>query len=96
MGRKEIRRVLLCGAMGLLYAYPALAREPHPGPWSRPTLNFQGVPGLVDMPGAHQMPDAEGSITVNAFGDAMQRNDLLSNTKQLALPLCCCQNGTRL
>lgn len=74
MGRKEIRRVLLCGAMGLLYAYPALAREPHPGPWSRPTLNFQGVPGLVDMPGAHQMPDAEGSITVNAFGSDVQRN----------------------
>ena len=72
MERKGLGQALLCSTFGLLCAWPAAARDGTV--WQRPVLNFNGVPGLVDMPGAHQMPDAEGSITVNAFGEDVQRN----------------------
>ena len=45
---------VLCGA-------PAVAQ-------GRPTLNFNGVPGLVDMPVGLSAPDGEFSFTLSRFG----------------------------
>jgi Exopolysaccharide biosynthesis protein YbjH len=35
---------------------------------TRPTLNFNGVPGLIDMPVGSAAPDGEFSFTVSRFG----------------------------
>lgn len=35
---------------------------------SAPTLNFYGLPGLIDMPSAEAMPDGQVAITVSNFG----------------------------
>lgn len=35
--------------------------------WERPTLSFMGMPGLFDMPTAHQMTDADLSLTFAGF-----------------------------
>ncbi|EPX75635.1 YjbH domain-containing protein [Salipiger mucosus] len=35
--------------------------------WTRPTLNFMGVPGLIDMPTGHQMQDADLSLSLGGF-----------------------------
>ncbi len=40
---------------------------PQTDPWARPSLSFTGVPGLVDMPTAHQMQDADLSATVGVI-----------------------------
>ncbi len=34
----------------------------------RPTLNFSGVPGLIDMPSGQAAPDAEFSLSHSSFG----------------------------
>ena len=34
----------------------------------RPTLNFYGSPGLIDMPTAHALPDGQFTIGVSSFG----------------------------
>ena len=41
----------------------------------RPSLNFYGSPGLVDMPTAHALPDGQLAIGVSHFG-GMTRNTL--------------------
>lgn len=35
--------------------------------WERPVFNFMGVPGIVDMPTAHPMNDADLSFVVGGF-----------------------------
>lgn len=45
-------------------AQPAVPQE---DPWARPTLNFMGVPGLLDMPTAHPMQDADLSFSLGVF-----------------------------
>lgn len=55
---------LLCGGTG------STAEEIG---WDLPTLNTLGVPGLLDMPSAHTMEDADASVTVSAFRNT-QRN----------------------
>lgn len=35
--------------------------------WSRPTLGFSGVPGILDMPTAHSMKDADLTATLGLF-----------------------------
>lgn len=47
--------------------------NPPTGP--RPTLNFYGTPGLMDMPSAEMMPDGEFSTIVSYFG-GITRNTL--------------------
>ena len=42
-------------------ALPAAAQD-------RPTLNFYGVTGLIDMPSAESQPDGQLSTTVSRFG----------------------------
>ncbi|MFW2542759.1 YjbH domain-containing protein [Primorskyibacter sp. 2E107] len=45
---------------------------PQTDPWARPTLAFTGVPGMVDMPIAHQMRDADLTATLG-FVDGTAR-----------------------
>lgn len=40
-----------------------------------PTLNFYGLPGLMDMPTAQMMPDGQMAVTVSYFG-GVNRNTL--------------------
>ncbi|MBN8189834.1 YjbH domain-containing protein [Salipiger thiooxidans] len=47
-----------------LGAQPAVPQE---DPWARPTLNFMGVPGILDMPAAHPMGDADLSFSVGVL-----------------------------
>jgi len=66
----------LAVAAAMLCAQPGdadiLGRQPV-GP--RPTLNFFGSPGLMDMPSAEMMPDGEFSTSVSYFG-GITRNTL--------------------
>ena len=41
----------------------------------RPSLNFSGSPGLVDMPAAHALPDGQIAIGVSNFA-GMTRNTI--------------------
>lgn len=60
----------LCAGLGLaLAAGPAIPQE---APWARPTLNYMGVPGMLDMPTAHPMRDADLSLSVGAFEDTIR------------------------
>ncbi|WP_240453706.1 YjbH domain-containing protein [Chachezhania antarctica] len=40
--------------------------------WKNPTFNFMGVPGMVDMPSAHPMPDGELSIVAGGFENTVR------------------------
>jgi hypothetical protein len=57
-------RVATAGIAGLL-AVPALAE-------TRPTYNFYGVTGLIDMPSAQMQPDGEVGVTVAGFGPILR------------------------
>ncbi|MFC7702918.1 YjbH domain-containing protein [Plastorhodobacter daqingensis] len=60
--RVGLRASCLTGAAALvLTAFPAAAQQ-------GPTLNFQGVPGLIDMPGGAALPDAEVTAVTSYFG----------------------------
>ncbi|WP_240705191.1 YjbH domain-containing protein [Pacificoceanicola onchidii] len=59
--------VSLCLAMGI--GSEAVSQS---NPWTRPTLSFTGVPGIVDMPTAHQMQDADLTATLG-FVDGTAR-----------------------
>lgn len=50
-----------------LLAFGVQPAVPQEDPWARPTLNFMGVPGLLDMPTAHPMPDADLNLTIGMF-----------------------------
>ena len=50
-----------------LLAFSAQQAVPQENPWARPTLNLMGVPGLLDMPAAHAMRDADLSLTLGVF-----------------------------
>ena len=52
----------ICGlGIAALAAVPAFGE-------TYPSLNFRGVPGLVDMPSALSMADADFALTVAGFG----------------------------
>lgn len=55
--------------VALLLVSPALADPtPSAAPMNRhASLNFNGVPGLIDMPSAYSMPDGEMAATVSSF-----------------------------
>ncbi|WP_233270440.1 YjbH domain-containing protein [Chachezhania sediminis] len=44
-----------------------------PVTWARPTLSFMGVPGVIDMPSAHQMEEGDLSFAFNSIGSDIQR-----------------------
>ena len=50
-----------------LGAGAAIAQAPHEAVAIRPTLNSFGLPGLVDMPTASAMPDADLAVTLSSF-----------------------------
>ena len=43
-------------------------------PPSRPTLNFYGAPGLIDMPGANVLPNGQIAIGISSFGGQTRTN----------------------
>ncbi|MFV1875031.1 YjbH domain-containing protein [Nioella sp.] len=64
--------VLLGGLFGAV-AQADIIGTPVSGP--RPTLNFYGTAGMIDMPSAEVMPDGEFSTTISHFG-GITRNTL--------------------
>ncbi|MBO6601633.1 MAG: YjbH domain-containing protein [Roseicyclus sp.] len=56
-------------------ALPAMGQDLQPDTITRPSLNFFGATGLVDMPSAQMQPDGELNITVSHFG-GITRNTL--------------------
>jgi hypothetical protein len=64
--------VILGGLFGPV-AQADIIGTPVSGP--RPTLNFYGTAGLIDMPSAEVMPDGEFSTTISHFG-GITRNTL--------------------
>ena len=67
--RGRSRRAAPCLAAALLLGVGTQPATPQEAVWTRPTLNFMGVPGLLDMPTAHQMRDADLNLTLGAFTD---------------------------
>lgn len=65
--RGRSRRAAPCLAAALLLGVGTQPATPQEAVWTRPTLNFMGVPGLLDMPTAHQMRDADLSLTLGGF-----------------------------
>ncbi len=64
-----VKPVVLRSCLAALLATATLASAPAPlRAEMRPTLSFQGVPGLVDMPSGESMPDGTVNVTVAAFG----------------------------
>ena len=65
--RGRSRRAAPCLAAALLLGVGTQPATPQEAVWTRPTLNFMGVPGLLDIPTAHQMRDADLSLTLGGF-----------------------------
>lgn len=72
---KTLRTLRWAGMSGLALcaatmANIARAQDVPPGTviTSSPTLNFYGLPGLIDMPGADPLPDGQVAISVSYFG----------------------------
>ena len=68
-------RALTCIAMLTAVLVPFNAAAEVPGADQRPTLNFFGMTGLIDMPTAEMQPDGQFSITSSYFA-GFQRNTL--------------------
>jgi hypothetical protein len=50
-----------------LLAISAQPAVPQEDPWARPVLGFMGVPGILDMPTAHPMRDADLSLSLGVL-----------------------------
>ncbi|NVK40085.1 MAG: YjbH domain-containing protein, partial [Oceanospirillaceae bacterium] len=50
-----------------LLAISAQPAVPQEDPWARPVLGFMGVPGILDMPTAHPMGDADLSLSLGVL-----------------------------
>ena len=80
---KSVLQPLCCGAVAAaLLGAPLQAQEaretgeaPNGFAWPRtPSLNFYGSPGLVDMPSAEMMPDAQFAPSVGWFAGQARMN----------------------
>lgn len=58
-----------------LLAISAQPAVPQEDPWARPVLGYMGVPGILDMPTAHPMQDADLSFSL-ALVDNSRRGTL--------------------
>lgn len=67
MKRVRLRTTLGGSAVLLLVLSSGGPAMPQENPWARPTLNFMGVPGLLDIPTAHATPDADLNLTLAVF-----------------------------
>lgn len=74
--RRALARAAACV---LALAGPALAEDAAPLPWTIP-LNTFGMPGLIDMPTAQVLPDAELGATITGY----EHHTLTTLTFQLA------------
>lgn len=76
-GRRPVRAALLASAVALVMPAAATSDPSYrifETP-ERPSLNFYGSPGLIDMPTAHPLPDGGFAIGVSHFA-GMTRNTL--------------------
>lgn len=64
--RKQLRQIGLALVLGAAAAAPLRAEDPLP--WTTP-LNTFGLPGLIDMPVAQSLPDAEFGGTITTYKD---------------------------
>ncbi|MEX0371814.1 MAG: YjbH domain-containing protein [Tateyamaria sp.] len=72
---KRIRRYVLAGLPSMLFVLGTAAAQAQGGGdtkppvvTSAPTLNFYGVPGLVDMPSGEALPDGQLALGISHFG----------------------------
>lgn len=73
--------MLACMATAAVLApCAALADEP----WSRQVLNTLGTPGILDMPTAHPLRDADAGFTVAAFNDTSRYTFYFQITPRLS------------
>ncbi|WP_150296638.1 YjbH domain-containing protein [Salipiger aestuarii] len=63
-GKRAARKLALASSFCALSAQAALPQESQ-WAWNRPTLNFMGVPGIVDMPSAHPSRDADIDLSLS-------------------------------
>jgi hypothetical protein len=59
-------------AAAVAAAAPAFGQER--GPVETPSVNFYGLPGLMDMPSAQTQPDAQVTLSYSYFGETQRRN----------------------
>jgi hypothetical protein len=68
----------LLGGVGLAQTgtdmQPVSAAEPSLAPLPPPSLNFYGLPGLMDMPSAEMLPDGQFTTGISYFGGQSRYN----------------------
>lgn len=74
--------LMVCG-----FSPSVLAQERTPPASSplTPTLNFYGVPGLIDMPGAGALPNGQIAIGVSSFGGQTRTNFTFQFSPRIAV-----------
>ncbi len=73
-GLSVLKPVVLRSCLAVLLAAATLSSTAAPlRAEMRPTLSFQGVPGLIDMPSGESMPDGTVNVTIAAFGPSPAR-----------------------
>lgn len=75
MARKHWLASLAILAMTSPAAY-AQQRDTGDELWARPVVSFKGYPSILDMPSAHQMPDADLTIAAAVLGPDIRRYSL--------------------
>ncbi|SNR50176.1 YjbH domain-containing protein [Puniceibacterium sediminis] len=80
VGYAGIAMALSTGAAGFGRAQD----QPQHKPWSRPTLNFMGVPGMIDMPTGHAMADADLAFSVGIFSGTVRNSAYFQITPRLS------------
>jgi len=68
LAKTTLSAALLCSAAVLPSALVAQDVDGIFDVPDRPTLNFYGVPGLIDMPSAEMLPDGQVAVGVSYFG----------------------------
>ncbi len=67
--RKQIAALSLAGLCSATLAVGQNADPLPPVVASQPSLNFYGLPGLIDTPSAEMMPDGQFAVTVSHFAN---------------------------
>lgn len=79
MIRSRASRTIAVIALGSVAMAPLSTRAQDPArmfePVDRPTLNFYGSPGLIDMPSGEALPDGQFTVGISHFG-GITRNTL--------------------
>ena len=86
--KRALQRLALGAAAYLVGTHMGLAQSAGPDQIfdapDRPTLNFYGSPGLIDMPTAHALPDGQFAIGVSHFGGTTRTTMTFQATPRLS------------